>query len=334
MKPPNREKYFEGKLSDYSPYVDTLSGVKRLKFWFNIWRDKRKAERKLKESINKGECFFGPFKGEFGHFLAHTAPFVGYLHSHGVKVHYCGMELHKPFLIDENGESLVTSYSSLRDFFGEVKPSANITSTPEDVTREIDRFKKKAEESDLPFWNIDDEYYYWFIHRNWITDNGYGETPNLEMTYKTRDENSAVIFARKKGAAKSSNNGEPWDYMRLARTISPFFDKVYLAGHPSLSDNTLKAEGNIQLSLSTDNRDILESCSNASLILTQHSGACFIGEYTNSQVLTIYKGDGPIGSVRNTLRFKDYIGQKYPLEFAFSEEEVVSFVEDFVKRRK
>ena len=330
----DREKYFEGKLSDNKSFADSLKGLKRLRFWFKIWRDKRKAERKLKKSIEKGECYFGPFKGEFGHFLGHTAPFIGYLRKRGVRVHYCGMELHKPFLVDELGNPLVESYFTLRDFFHEVNPSSNTTRPPKDVQREIENFKFKAENSDSPFFNIDDDFYYWFIHRNWTVDHAYGKTPNLEKVYKIRDENSAVIFARKKGAATSKNNGAPWDYMELARSISPYFDKVYMAGHPSLSDSNLLEEGNIELRLSADNCDILEACCNASLIITQHSGACYIGEYTNSEVLTIYKGKAPIGSIRNTLRFKDYVGQKYPLEFAFSEEEVVSFVEDFVKRRK
>jgi hypothetical protein len=29
-----------------------------------------------------------------------------YLHKNGVKIHYCGMELHKPFMVDETGKPI------------------------------------------------------------------------------------------------------------------------------------------------------------------------------------------------------------------------------------
>src|SRR5205823_14480788 len=112
-------------------------------------------------------CYYGPFKGEFGHFLAHTLPFLMYLHKKGVKIRYCGMELHKPFLVDESGKSIISEFTPLRDFFAEVPPNSNTVVPPADVQKVISEWTKEAENSRLPFWNIGDDFYYWFIHRHW-----------------------------------------------------------------------------------------------------------------------------------------------------------------------
>ena len=58
----------------------------------------------LKKSIQKKECYFGPFVGEFGHLLSHVIPFVSYLNELGIKITYVGPEIHKPlFKSSENG---------------------------------------------------------------------------------------------------------------------------------------------------------------------------------------------------------------------------------------
>ena len=141
------------------------------------------------------------------------------------------MELHKPFMIDEKGNSIVDEFIILRDFFAEVSPSTNTTIPPADVILEIDKFKKRAESSGLPFWNIGDDFYYWFIHRNWLLKN-HTTVYSIGNHYKTKEENACCIFPRSKGAAKSHNNGERWDYEALVSIIAPHFDKVYICGHP------------------------------------------------------------------------------------------------------
>src|SRR4051812_19263130 len=80
-----------------------FKGIEWLKFWIKIYLNYRKADRRLAKTLKKKICYYGPFKGEFGHMTAHTMPFLMYLHQHGVKIIYCGMELHKPFLVDESG---------------------------------------------------------------------------------------------------------------------------------------------------------------------------------------------------------------------------------------
>jgi hypothetical protein len=318
----------KGDFSDNKHFAKQYKGLQRIKFWAKIYKGYAEADKKLKQTLALKKCYYGPFKGEFGHFLAHNLPFISYLHSKGVKIYYCGMELHKPFLVDESGNTIVEQYFPLRDFFAEVAPNSNSTVPPADVQQEIDKFNTLANKSGLPFWNIDDDFYYWFIHRNWMLKGPYMKTYDLEKTYGKGKQKSAVIFPRKKGAANSPNNGGPWDYMEVARKISPYFQKVYITGHPALSAD-LSSEGNIEVCLSKDNKVILEKCANSQLIITQHSGVNNIGEFTNNKVLIIYNGKPPIGSLQNTLRFRPYIGTKFDLDYAFTMEEIVEYAKNF-----
>ena len=98
--------------SDNNAYIysNGLKGYKLWKFNRKIKQGFDNANKKLKITFDKKECFYGPFKGEFGHFTAHTLPFLMYLHKNKVKIHYCGMELHKPFLIDEEGNSIIYKF--------------------------------------------------------------------------------------------------------------------------------------------------------------------------------------------------------------------------------
>lgn len=326
---PGYEYAPQGDFSDNKHFARQYSGLRYVRFWFKIWRGYRAADIKLKKTLRLKKCYYGPFKGEFGHFLAHNLPFLNYLHSKGVEIHYCGMELHKPFLVDEQGKSIITKYYPLRDFFHEVSPSSNETMPPPDVQLKIEEFEKLAKNNpDIPFWNIGDVFYYWFIQRNWLLKGPYMKTYNLEKVYGAGKEKAAVIFPRKKGATFSENNGGPWDYMDIARAISPYFDKVYITGHPSLSAD-LQSEDNIEVCLSKDNTVVLQTAAKSQLLITQHSGVNNLGEYTNNQVLIIYNGEPPIGSLQNTLRFRPYIGTKHPLDYAFSKEEIVEYAKNF-----
>lgn len=323
----------DAPLSDVESYIrhNKLSGFALFRFRFRIRKVKRATDKRLKETLLKKECFYGPFKGEFGHFLAHTLPFLTYLHKQGVKIRYCGMKLHSPFLVDEYGQSIIHEFIELRDFFGEISPRSNSTVPPADVRVKIDEFKACAEKSGLPFWNIDDDFYYWFIHRNWLLERNVTSAYRLDKFYWGKPkENAVCLFPRSKGAASSDNNGGPWDYPELIKTIQPYFEKVYVCGHPSQVLN-LECSGNVEMSITADNSVILEKCSRSSLIITQHSGVNNLGEYCNTPVLIIYNGNGPIGSMQNTIRFRPYIAgngkrELHPLSFAFTIQEVVDFV--------
>lgn len=278
-----------------------------------------------KKTLNDKECFYGPFKGEFGHFLLHNLPFLMHLHQQGVKIHYCGMALHKPFLVDEQGNSIIYKFYELRDFFSETPPHANQVVPPIDVREEILKFQELALNSGKAYLNIGDNNLYWFVFRNWQLKKGRQHIYSIEKGYKTAEENSCVIFPRKKGIATvTPNNGGPWDYMEIARAVSPYFDKVYITGHPSMSADVV-SEGNIEACLSPDNKVVIEKCCNANLIISQHSGAVHIGMYTNTNVLLIFNGKPPIKGLIDTLRFRENLSRQ-KLNFAFDLLDIHNFV--------
>ena len=250
---------------------DRMNWKGKLGFGLEYKKYAYRLDRFYKKALKEKACYYGPFKGEFGHFLLHNLPFLMHLHAKGVAIHYCGMKLHKPFLVDEQGNSLVESFVELRDFFGEIKPSANQNEVPADVQKKIDQWRKKAEKSGLPFLDIDQTDFYWHGLRNWQLE-GKQKRYNLSKVYGPEKADSVVIFPRRKGGAATPNNGKAWDYMKVAETLSPLFEKVYLVGHPSLSAS-VESKGNIEVKVSADNADTLKYCSEAQLIVTQHSGA-------------------------------------------------------------
>lgn len=274
-------------------------------------------------ALKAGACYYGPFVGEFGHFLLHNLPFIMHLHRQGVKVHYCGMEIHKPFLKDCNGASLTTDETWLRDFFAEVKPASNATVPPLDVREEIHAFRKKAAEDGLPYLDIADTSLYWYPFRNWQLE-GRQHVYSLKSVYASgQSGRSCVIFPRKKGGDYTPNNGGPWDYMEVARALAPGFDEVVLAGHPSLSAE-VHDEEKIRVRISADNAETLRACADAELIVTQHSGAVHLGAYTETPVLLIFNGTPPIKGLIDTLRFRKNLTDT-PLRYAFSLDEIKNF---------
>ena len=279
-----------------------------------------------RKALRDKECYYGPFKGEFGHLLLHTVPFLMHLHKLGIKIHFCGVEIGKPFLVDEKGNSIIYKFYPLRDFYAEVPPSMNIAVPPADVQIEMKKFHDIAIASKKGFLNIADHDMYWFVFRNWQL-NGRQFLYPLQNLYKTATENSCVIFPRKKGNAHTPNNGGPWDYMQIAKLVAPYFDKVYITGHPSMSAE-LKSELNIEVCVSSDNHVVLEKCSNARLIITQHSGAVHMGAYTNTNVLLIFNGKLPVRGLADTLRYRKNLSTT-PINYALSYNEIEDYVKSF-----
>jgi len=302
--------------------ANRLNWKGKLYYYSQITRHLIKLNRFYRETLQKKECYYGPFVGEFGHFLLHNLPFIAHLKKQDVKIHYCGMELHQPFLVDETGNSITESYCALRDFFSESKPLANETLVPQDVQKEIDLFKDEANKSRLPFLDISEKDMYWFTYRNWQLK-GRQSKFDLNKLFKKSQIRSAVIFPRKKGGEFTPNNGGPWNYEQVAKALSPHFDKVYLVGHPSLSEDVDTA-GNIEIKVSHNNRETMKYCAEAELIVTQHSGAVHIGAYVNTPVLVIFNGKPPIKGLIDTIRFRQNIA-KDPLSYAFSLEEIENF---------
>lgn len=289
-----------------------------------------RLDRFHKQALKDKVCYYGPFKGEFGHFLLHNLPYLMYLHSKKVEIHYCGMALHKPFMVDERGNSIVMSFVELRDFFAEIKPSANQNDVPGDVKQKIEKWRKQAVKSGHAFLDIDQSDYYWHGLRNWQLQ-GKQKRYDLSKVYGNERTDSVVIFPRKKGGATTPNNGRAWDYMEIAECLSPLFEKVYLVGHPSLSAQ-VESKDNIEVKVSVDNSDTLKYCAEAKLIVTQHSGAVHLGAYVNTPVMIIFNGKPPIKGLFDTLRFRKNL-TKTPLKYAFSLEEILKIAEKFVDNR-
>ncbi|TAL60411.1 MAG: hypothetical protein EPN85_07270 [Bacteroidetes bacterium] len=333
---PVLKKIYGTKIPDfvgYAPFADykkfeneNYTGFKKIRFRIKIYRGYFAAYARLFFTLLFKRCYYGPYKGEFGNFLGHNLPFLTYLYSKGVKIYYCGMLLHQPFLVDEKGNSIIYKYYPLRDFFREVSPGTNSTIPPPDVQLEIDVFEKEAKSSLLPFFNVGDPYYYWFIHRSWMLESFMKIVP-LEKVYKTKDERSIVVFPRSKGARSTPNNGESWNWEEVVRTVKPHVDKVYVMGHPAFSV-PMESFDNVEVLITDNNALILEKCSNSQLIITQHSGTCYLGEYTNTQVLVIFHGKFPISSINDSIIFKEFIGTRFLLAFAFS----MPDIQDYVKK--
>lgn len=314
----------------------TIEGIRRslnfrgrAAFDLELSRNQRRVNRFYKGALEKKVCYYGPFVGEFGHFLLHNLPFLMHLLHEGVAIRYCGMALHEPFLRDENGSSIIDRFFPLRDFFGEIRPVSNQTVPPADVLTEIEKFRSEARSSKYPFLDISRHDLYWHVLRNWqLGKRQY--VYDLSKVYGAGKNGSVVIFPRKKGAEYTENNGGPWDYSRVAKTLSPFFKKVILVGHPSLSAE-VEEHGNVEVRISENNADTLKYCSEAELIVTQHSGAVHIGGYVNTPILIIFNGEPPIKGLFDTIRFRRYMTDQ-PLSYAFNYKEIEEYARRFVER--
>jgi hypothetical protein len=296
---------------------------------YNNARWTLRANITLYKTLLKKECYYGPFTGEFGHLLGHNLPFIAWLYSKGIKVHFCGMEMHQPFFVNENGEEIVASYLPIRDFFHQSLPNCHSAVAPGDVSSVTSRFIAAAKQSGLPYWDNSEFNYYFDFFRWWILKKGYMKAFDLSKVYKTGKTDSVVIFPRKLNVNSNPevqliNNGEQWDYSRVARIASKYFNKVFVIGHPAFSNVDFDSFDNIEVHITNDNSRILEMCANSRLIISQHSGTVYLGEYTNTPVLIIYKGGRSIGDIGITRKFKAGLGTKHSFRFAYSYDEIGS----------
>lgn len=321
--------------------IDTkLINKKYIRFRKNLTRFRKRVYNKttwtlkanwlMLNTLRKKECFFGPFTGEFGHLLGHNLPFICYLYSKGVKVHFCGMEIHKPFFVDEKGNPIVASYLSIRDFFDQSLPNCNTADGPDDINNITAEFTKKAKKSGIPYWDNSEFDYYFDFFRWWTLRNKFLKTFDLSKVYMTKRLNAVVIFPRKMNPTmrpdvQLANNGEQWNYLQIATIASKCFDKVYVIGHPAFSDVPFDSFDNVEVNITNDNASILELCSNSRLIVSQHSGSVYLGEYTDCPVLVIYKGGREIGNMDATLLFKAGLGKRYDFSYAFGYDEITDF---------
>ena len=322
-------------LKDLLPYIEKreatysskgfrgLNLAGKLKFAGILFENNRTLKKFEKQTFNLGECYIGPFIGEFGNFLLHMLPFLGYLHKNGIKIHYCGMTNQTPFLVDDKGLSLLESFVELRDFFHEVRPSGNrIEYFPKDVELQVKEFQKLAIHSRFPFLDIfSNSNLYWYSFRNWQLK-GKQYIYDLSKVYgKEKRSNKVVIFPRKMNSKFTLNNGGVWDYAKISKMLSDHFDEVVFVGHPSMSDDLHDiVNDKVKLELSTDNTNVLKHCSTAKLIITQHSGAMHVSGYTHSPVLLIFNGTPPIKGLDDSIRFRvNFSFQNIDIAFSYDQ---------------
>ena len=320
------EKYtFENEATYAAKGYRGLNIKGKIKFFYILMSNDLKLQQFMANALKKKECYIGPFIGEFGNFLLHMLPFIGFLHESGIKVHYCGLANHKPFLIDQNGEKIYHSFTELNDFFHEVRPSGNtIDYLPQDVEKQVTEFQSRAKYGKYPYLDIfSNSNLYWYSYRNWQLQGrqfiyDLGKFYNSEKTKKDK----VVIFPRKMTTEYTANNGGAWDYMKLANLLTQYFKEVVFVGHPSMSsDLNIGSSSTIKLALSTDNTSMLDQCASASLIVTQHSGAMHVGGYTNTPVLLIFNGNPPIQGLEDSIRFRVNFPAT-PVNIAFSYEQI------------
>lgn len=296
----------------------------RFDFELNRSRNYLKAYLLFLKTFFYKECYFGPFVGEFGHLLSHVIPFISYLHSKGIKVHYCGPEIHYPYFFDNDNKLIVNSFQKLRDFYSEVSPIANDQIFPDDVKKDINNFINKAQSSGLPFWDIRTREFYWNTFCRWEYLNGFIKIYRPENKKNINTESSVVVFARKKGEY-SPVRGEDWDFQELVNEIKSLVPKVYVLGHPAFS-HIIEETDNVEVTLTSDNSLILEKCKKADLIINQLSGTHYLGIYADTRVLLLLKGEIDNSNIQKDNKFRKKLKEKYPLEYAYSLEDVKSVV--------
>jgi hypothetical protein len=306
---------------------------KKVIYPFKVMKGKVKCGILYYRTLRRKECYYGPFTGEFGHLLGHNLPFIAHLYEKGVKVHFCGLEIHKPFFIDEQGNQVVASYDAVRDFFKEAAPDGSSAPTPPDIQNITSAFLAAAKKSGLPHWDLSEYFFYFEVLRWWTLKKGLLKVFNLSFKYRSADEDSVVIFPRKLNRhfpetmpQQLRNNGEEWDYNEVANVALQHFKKVYIIGHPAFSVEELRSSEGVTVCLTNDNSFILEKCCNSKLIITPHSGTVYLGEYTNTPVLIIYKGGRTIGDVEITKQFKKGLGKRSSFNYAYTIEEIDSFL--------
>ncbi|MEX2596733.1 MAG: hypothetical protein WEC59_07370 [Salibacteraceae bacterium] len=296
-------------------------------WFFRTWWLQNK---KLLQAKQANVLYFGPVYSEFGHVLLHILPFLAYAHYKlGIeKIVVCTNQVYKP-LFDFVFPKAVCELISLPDHIGAYTPSVN--KLPEGIDAEmknsIIQFQN-ALESHNGFDLLDGKAY-WYVFRNWHLANKHQYLPPIKSDSPTPESKPKVmIFPRKKGAEYTANNGGPWDYPLLVNKLLDFA-QVVVAGHPNLSVSEGYSD-HPDLSFAWDNQSLLNESSTCQLIITQHSGACILGDYVGVDTLILFNGTPPIKGLDETMRFRRHI-QKGNFYFAHNLEEVDAFL---IKRFK
>lgn len=261
--------------------------LSQIKYEVTKWYYFKKSNTLINKAISDGECYIGPFVGEFGHLLSHIVPFVGYLHSKGVKIKYMGPSIHLTFFVDSDGNPIVSEYNELRDFYSEITPNCNDLNLPDDVREIVNRFIRRAKKSDACYFDLSRKKYYWFGICLYMFESRRFKIYPRKLNQGR--QNQVVLFARKKGD-HSNVRGDNWDFQQL---VDEIIDKttlnIVILGHPAFS-HSIESNNRVEVKLTSDNSLILEECAKSKFIINQLSGTHYLGLYTNTEVLLLLKG--------------------------------------------
>jgi hypothetical protein len=292
-------------------------------FFFNLLTYSR-----LFWALYTKEVFIGPFKGEFGNFLGHTLPFLMYLHKHKVKIHFCGFEILEPYMVDENGKSIIQSFYKIRDIYQEAPPSMNSGYVPKDVQGDIDEFRNRAHKK-FTYFDLEDSFFYFFIYRIFVAS-GHAHMYDISGVYQDKKENACALFPRNKGASVSLNNGEQWNYQEVIDELKKVFEKVYVVGHPAHVFEIKEQEG-VELVITSDNSLILKACSNSQFIFSPHSGVVYLAPLLRKKFVMLYKGGSivkDIGSIKNTQLYLKSISGNGFIDYCFSLQQLTTYLKN------
>lgn len=268
----------------------------------------------LVKTLIEKECYFGPFVGEFGHLLSHIVPFITFLHSKGVKVNYCGPEIHKTFFYDKNGVLILNNFFVLRDFYNETSPYCNDQNYPVDIGVRINKFLNIAGKSKYTFWDIRDRFFYFYCFCRWQYHNNFTRINKFNKKINKNQFNVALFPSKKKNNSHSAYRGEDWDYNKVISTIENLVDKIYILGHPAFSLNINKSI-KVEEVLTSDNSMILEKCLESDLIITQMSGAHYLGIYSQTDCAILLKGNNlDYSNLIKDSTYRKKLGEKFPLK--------------------
>ena len=294
-----------------------------VKFEINRYFQFNKADNLLKNSIQKKECYFGPFVGEFGHLLSHVIPFISYLNELDVKVNYMGPEIHKPLFKSSKSSYIINNYEGLRDFYSEVSPDCNNQYYPDDIGEIIEKFKLDARNSGLPFWDISSRKFYWIGFCKWMYERNHYHTYSFNNFLK---KNQITIFARKKGD-HSPVRGSNWNFQSVINKIIHETNlDIKVLGHPAFSHN-FKSSERVKVILTSDNQLILDECKKSKFIINQLSGTHYLGIYCDTPVILLMKGpDIDYSNFIKDLNYRLKLNPKSKIQICSTENELIKYL--------
>lgn len=244
-------------------------------------------EKILNEALEQKECYYGPFAGEFGWLLAHILPFMSYLYSKGVRIHFCGNDGQESLCIDDEGNHLYASYTSVPYFFDKSAPNGNVINlVPLENRKVIDEFVAEAKDSHKPFFDIssidkfDTLWEFWYAKK-------YGFYYNLNKYFNPDGiiHNRISLYTRNKPYGKA---GEVWNIPDIIEAIESFCDEIVIVGNPNQSFELNHPK--VRNIVTRNNAKIFNAVSTSKLVLSPNSGSAYVARILQVPQIIYMKG--------------------------------------------